>query len=149
VRKIDAFWDTSAIVPLCVAQAGSAFSRQAWKNRSIAVWWGTPVEASSAFARLARSGELDRQKLRMAMTRLSALRQMWLEVLPSEGLRELAEDLVLRYPLHAADSLQLAAALIWSHRHPRKRAFVCLDNKLAGAAEKEGFAVHTRGERPG
>ena len=103
----------------------------------------TPVETTSAFARLARAGELDQHQFQMAMTRLAALREMWIEVQPSEGLRKLAEDLIQRHPLRAADALQLAAAMIWSRRHPRKRAFVCLDGDLAGAAGTEGFAVES------
>ena len=99
------------------------------------------METASAFARLARAGELDPQNLGMAMTRLAALREMWIEVQPSEGLRDLAEELIERHPLRAADALQLAAAVVWSRRHPRKRAFVCLDGRLAEAAGKEGFSV--------
>ena len=141
MKKIDAFWDASAIVPLCVGQAGGSLAREALRDSSIAVWWGTPVETASAFARLARAGELDPQNLRVAMTRLAALREMWIEVQPSEGLRDLAEELIERHPLRAADALQLAAAVVWSRRHPRKRAFVCLDGRLAEAAGKEGFSV--------
>jgi hypothetical protein len=143
VTKVDAFWDTSAIVPLCVGQPGSGFARKALRSKSIAVWWATPVETTSAFARLARAGELDQRQFQMAMTRLAALRVMWVEVQPSERLRELAEDLIQRHPLRAADALQLAAAVIWSRRHPQDRAFVCLDGGLAGAAGKEGFSVES------
>jgi hypothetical protein len=141
VKKVDAFWDASAIVPLCVGQAGSGFAREALRSKSIAVWWGTPVETASAFARLVCAGELDQRDLRMTMTRLAALRGMWIEVQPSEGLRALAEGLIERHPLRAADALQLAAAVIWSGRRPRDRAFVCLDGRLAEAAAKEGFSA--------
>ena len=141
MKKVDAFWDASAIVPLCVGQAGSGFAREALRDKTIAVWWGTPVETVSAFARLARAGELDQRHLRMARTRLAALRGMWIEVQPGEALRELAEGLIERHPLRAADALQLAAALIWSRRRPQKRSFVCLDGRLAEAAGKEGFSV--------
>ncbi len=141
MKKIDAFWDTSAIVPLCVAQAGSGFAREALRSKSIAVWWGTSVETVSAFGRLMRSGKLNAQVFRNAMMRLAVLRGMWIEVQPSEGLRSLAEELVERHPLRAADALQLAAAVIWSRRQPRKRAFICLDGRLADAASQEGFSV--------
>lgn len=141
MKKINAFWDASAIVPLCVGQAGSGFAREALRDKSIAAWWGTPVEAVSAFTRLARAGEIDQRHLRIAMTRLAALRGMWIEVQPGEALRDLAEGLIGRHPLRAADALQLAAAVIWSRRRPRKRTFVCLDGRLAEAAGKEGFSV--------
>ena len=143
MKKVDAFWDASAIVPLCVGQPGSGFARTALRNRSIAVWWGTPVETISAFARLARAGDLDERQFQKAIARLAALRGMWIEVQPSEGLRELAEDLIQRHPLHAADAMQLSAAVIWSRRQPRQRAFVCLDGGLASAASKQGFSVES------
>jgi len=77
----------------------------------------------------------------MALTRLGALRGMWIEVLPSEGLRELAQEPIQRHPFYAGDAVQLAAAVISSRRHSRKRAFVFLDGGLASAASKEGFTV--------
>ena len=73
MKKVDAFWDASAIVPLCVGQPGSGFARTALRNRSIAVWWGTPVETISAFARLARAGDLDERQFQMAIARLATV----------------------------------------------------------------------------
>ncbi|MBZ5623769.1 MAG: type II toxin-antitoxin system VapC family toxin [Acidobacteriia bacterium] len=141
VKKIDAFWDSSAMVPLCVGQGPSAFVRAAMRNRSIVVWWATSVEMTSAFSGLLRSGEISQRSFRMALARLAELRKMWIEVQPTEPVRDLAEELVQRHPLRAADAIQLAAALIWSRRHPRRRAFVCFDGRLAEAAGKEGFSV--------
>jgi hypothetical protein len=140
VKKIDALWDSSAMVPLCVGQGTSAFARAAMQNRSISVWWGTSVEMTSAFARLLRSGEITQRSFRMAEARLAELRRMWIEVQPTEPVRDLAEGLVQRHPLRAADAMQLAAALIWSKRQPQGRAFVCFDGRLAEAAGKEGFS---------
>ena len=77
----------------------------------------------------------------MAVARLANLRGMWIEVQPTESVRDLAEALVQRHPLRAADAMQLAAALIWSNRQTRNRAFVCFDGRLAEAAVKEGFTV--------
>jgi hypothetical protein len=46
-----------------------------------------------------------------------------------------------KYPLRAADSLQLAAALTWSNKRPAKRSFVSADQRLAEAARVVGFTV--------
>jgi uncharacterized protein len=143
VKKIDAFWDASALVPLCVAQSTSNLVRTVSKTKSIAVWWNSPVEITSAFARLFRNQEIDQQDFRQAMARLSELRRRWIEVQPTEVLRDLAEMLLQRHPLRAADAMQLAAALVWAKQLPRKRVFVCLDSRLAEAASKEGFSVQT------
>jgi len=60
------------------------------------------------------------------MARLTELRRRWIEVhQPTEVLRDLAEMLLQRHPLRAADAMQLSAALIWSKQLPRKRPFVC------------------------
>jgi len=37
---------------------------------------------------------------------------------------------------------QLAAALVWCQERPRRRSFVCFDDRLSLAAEKVGFAVY-------
>jgi len=45
------------------------------------------------------------------------------------------------HSLRAADSFQLAAALIWAEENPQGLDLVCLDQNLREAAFKEGFAV--------
>lgn len=143
VKKIDAFWDSSALVPLCVDQGASALAKAALKNKSLAVWWGTPVEMTSAFTRLLRGGEISPEDFRTALARLGQLRRRWIEVQPTEAVRDLAEKLLQRHSLRAADALQLAAALIWSRQNPQKRVFVCFDGRLAEGAKGENFTVET------
>ena len=65
----------------------------------------------------------------------------WSEILPSEDLRDLAMQLFDQYALRAADSLQLAAALVWCGQRPAKRNFICGDWRLSEAAEALGFSV--------
>lgn len=45
------------------------------------------------------------------------------------------------HPLRAADALQLAAALVLAEHDPRTLPFVTLDERLALAAEQEGFEL--------
>jgi hypothetical protein len=45
--------------------------------------------------------------------------------------------------MHAADGLQLAAALIWCQGRPQRRVFVCFDQQLARAATEVGFEVRS------
>ena len=84
---------------------------------------------------------MTREGLEQALARLAVLRQYWDEVLPTDQVRSLAETFPQTYKLHAADSLQLAAALVWSNERPRNRPFICFDRQLADAAEQAGFAV--------
>jgi hypothetical protein len=45
------------------------------------------------------------------------------------------------HPLRAADSLQLAAALVAAERDPASLTFVSLDERLSEAATREGFPI--------
>ena len=54
-----AFWDASAIIPLCCSQPATAQGRRLQRElKRMVVWWGTPIEARSALARLVRDGHL-------------------------------------------------------------------------------------------
>jgi len=64
------------------------------------------------------------------------------EVNPTEQVRSLARALPQQYQLRTLDAFQLAAALAWSQGNPRRRPFICFDDRLAYAAESAGFAVH-------
>src|SRR5215212_4001035 len=80
-----AFWDTSAIVPLCCHQDESQEMRRiARRIKRVAAWWGTTVEARSAFSRLVRDGLITARGLRQAVARLDVHRASWVEVLPGD-----------------------------------------------------------------
>jgi uncharacterized protein len=140
-----AFWDSSAIVPLCCAQAGTTQGRRLLADLGrIVAWWGTPVEARSAFARLVRDGALTAPQRATAVKLIDQLRRSWDEILPTEAVRVLAESLPDDHAVRAADALQLAAALVWCRERPRRRAFVCLDDRLRNAASAVGFTVYPK-----
>ena len=83
------------------------------------VWWGRTVEARSAFARLVREDALTQAERDAAIARLDQLHRSWIEIVPSERLRSLAEGLPDQYGVRSADAIQLAAALIWCRERPR------------------------------
>lgn len=136
-----AFWDASALVPLFVPEAGSRLARQWARRCSVVAWWGTRVEVYGAICRLFRNKDIDSQERQAAVARLGVLRQTWQEILAEEELRESAEQLLEKYALRAADSFQLAAALVWCRGRAAKRVFLCGDARLSEAARAEGFAV--------
>ena len=136
-----AFWDTSALVPLCVTQRSSQELRQLSRQYAIVVWWATPVEARSAFARDLRSGILSSGEHEMALERLDRLGHTWREIVPNDSLRTLAEEIIGQYPLRAADAFQLAAAYTWSISRPFRRHLISGDRRLLGAAQAMGFRV--------
>lgn len=136
------FWDTSALVPLCVTEPATAEVRRiATADSSLVVWWTTRVECASAFARRRREGALAASAEQQARRALLALAAEWSEVLPSDAVRDRAERLLGVHPLRAADALQLAAALVWSRGATRACSIVSFDERLRAAATSEGFVV--------
>jgi predicted nucleic acid-binding protein len=62
--------------------------------------------------------------------------------------RQTAIRLLRVHPLRTADALQLAAAIAAAEDHPATLPFVTLDERLAQAAEREGFPVARPDGRP-
>lgn len=136
------FWDSSALVPLVLDEPASAEMRRLMREDGDAIVWTlASVEVLSALARLERSSReladllggvrrdaLDRVRRCHAVTMVDAVRQR-------------AERLVSVHALTAADTLQLAAALVASREQPETLEFVTLDKVLARVARLEGFPV--------
>ena len=141
MKREAAFWDASALVPLFVHEAASRFARQQVRRFAVVVWWGSSIEVFSALCRLRRTKSISEGEWREGSARLAAVRQSWREVLPGDEVRNLAKELVERYPLRAGDSFQLAAALVWCGQRPANRVFVSGDQRLSEAAKAAGFAV--------
>lgn len=141
MRKEPAFWDASGIVPLCVDESASHRAQSKLRQFLPVVWWASMVEVHSAIARLHRLGRLKDIEKKGALSRLNVLSRGWREILPSDSLRETAARLFDNYELRAADSLQLAAALIWCQQRPARRTFICADQRLSKAAATAGFSV--------
>lgn len=136
------FWDSSAILPLCVDEARTAELRAlADEDGAIAVWWLTRTECISAVSRRVREGGLTPADARAVRDVLRALGQAWSEVQPSDRVRGTAERVLAVHDLRAADALQLAAALDWCDGSTDGASVVCLDRRLRAAAQREGFLV--------
>lgn len=136
------FWDSSALVPLIIDEPSTAFALKLLTSDPIVlVWWGSPVECVSAVARRERESVLDAASVDLAFDRLQALAASWQEVLPTNVLRASAQRLLRVHALRAADSLQLAAALVVAEGERQAIDFVCFDARLNEAARREGLRV--------
>lgn len=134
-----AFWDSSALVPICVRQQASPSVHRLLGRYEVVVWWAASVEIQSAIECLRRTRELTETEHQGAAQRLARLRSTWREIAPDQDLRSEAEQLLTRFPLRATDALQLAAAITWALGRPSGRAFVCGDAELLDAAQRLGF----------
>ncbi|MGD9563667.1 MAG: type II toxin-antitoxin system VapC family toxin [Pyrinomonadaceae bacterium] len=138
-----AFWDSSAIVPLCINEDISQKARMYWRRfDECNVWAETSVEISSALARRHREGELNDSERLVAEKRLDLIESKWMPVGHSSRITELARTFPNIHGLRALDSLQLASALVWCKEFPNGRAFVSADSRLLEAAETVGFTIH-------
>ncbi len=133
------FWDSSAIVPLCLHQPPSGVVKSLLLNDPrMAVWWSAPIECWSAFARLRRDGIVDLQGEDAARFVLRTLQESWVEIHPAEDVRQQAGRLVRVHAIRASDALQLAAALVWKG-NAASREIVALDRRMRDAAILEGL----------
>jgi len=136
------FWDASAIIPLLTDEpAREGLLRFLEQDAEILAWWATPVEIASALARRERDKLLTSDQTEAALAAARELAQSWHEIMPSDTIRRTAERLLRMHSLRAADSLQLAAAIIAADHDPGSLEMVCLDARLASAARREGFSV--------
>ena len=141
MNRSTAFWDSSALIPLCIQEGTSNKLKTLAKQFAPVVWWATTVEIHRAIARLHRSGKLHDDARQAALNRLSVLSRGWREVLPSDKLRAQAGVLLDTYSLRAADSLQLASAMIWCQLRTARQKFVSSDLRLCQAAAQAGFVI--------
>jgi predicted nucleic acid-binding protein len=136
------FWDAPVIVPLVAIEKETGDCRTLLADDSdIVVWLLTPVEVISGLTRRLRERSLKSVEFSKAKEQLGALEKAWSGVISIERVRERARRLLETHPLRAADSLQLAAALLTSEENPQGFPFVTLDRRLGSAAEREGFHV--------
>ncbi len=136
------FWDSAAIVPLLVVEPTSVAAMAAYElDPEVVAWWATEGECVSALARLEREGSLTASSMTDGLRRLDGLANAWREVLPVTAVRQTAIRLLRVHPLRTADALQLAAAIVAAESHPATLPLVTLDERLAQAAEREGFTV--------
>ena len=136
------FWDTSALVPLLVAeQASEMVARTYREDRTVIVAWTTAIECVAAFARKRRENQISEGLLARILQRLEDFRVDWTVAEPTPQLVTLAQRAVARHGLHAADAIQLASAMGSSSFEGAQPDIVCLDRRLTQAAMAEGFRI--------
>jgi uncharacterized protein len=136
------FWDASAVIPLLSNEPSrERLLERLEQDPQVLIWWGTTVEIASALARREREQLLTADEVTHALALVRQLADSWHEIAPSDAVRRTAERLLRMHPLRAADSLQLAAALIAADHDAGSLEILCLDSRLTSAARREGFTV--------
>ena len=141
MTKPKAFWDTSALVPLCVSQVNTSQAYVFESKYRAVVWWETPVEITSALVRLHRAKAISALDYANATLQAEGLANLWQQIAPSVEIARDARTLLELYPLRAADALQLSAVLEWCEGAPKGKVFLTFDKRLGEAAGLAGFTL--------
>jgi predicted nucleic acid-binding protein len=136
-----AFWDSSALIPLCVSQPQTAKAKSLYESYGIAAWWATQVEMMSGLTRLDRSGQITHDRFLIGKQIAREIVQEWDSISSTASIATDACSLLELHPLRAADALQLAAALEWCEGKPKGEVFLTFDNRLREAAALAGFTL--------
>lgn len=136
-----AFWDSSALIPLCVSQPQTAKAAALYESYGIAAWWATQVEMMSGLTRLGRSGQITHDRFLIGKQIAREIVREWDSISSTASIAADACLLLELHPLRAADALQLAAALAWSEGKPKGKVFLTFDKRLSEAAGLAGFTL--------
>lgn len=135
-----AYFDTSAVMPLVVAEPGSLEAQRRWTDANrVASARIVYAEGRAALAMAARTGRISAADLRTAVARLEAIYDRLELVEVSDRLVRVAGRLSEEHALRGYDSVHLAAAEL--ARGDSELVFVAGDGDLCRAAEAVGLQV--------
>jgi uncharacterized protein len=134
-----AYIDTSAVVPLLIAEPGSARAATLWEgaDRIVSVRLMYP-ETRAALAQAERLGRLTARQLRDAVTGFDALFEEIDLIEVDDALARRAGELAEVRQLRGYDAVHLAAA---NRVHDPSVVVIAGDRALLDAATAEGMAV--------
>jgi predicted nucleic acid-binding protein len=134
-----AYFDTSAVMPLLIAEAGSARAASLWDgaDRVVSVRLVYP-ETRAALAQAERLGRLTARHLRVAVTEFDAFFEEMDLVEVDDALARRAGELAEARQLRGYDAVHLAAA---DRVRDPNVVVIASDGALLEAAAAEGLAV--------
>ncbi len=134
-----AYFDTSAVVPLLIAERGSQMCGRLWDtaDRVVSVRLVYP-EARAALAQAERLDRVSARDLRRAVAELDARFEEMDLVEIDDPLAHLAGEKAEHHGLRGSDAVHLAAAL---RVHDPDVVLIAGDRALVTAANSEGLAV--------
>ncbi|MCL2463479.1 MAG: type II toxin-antitoxin system VapC family toxin [Micrococcales bacterium] len=131
------YFDTTALLTLCVPELGDRLTAELWEGADAAVTSRyADVELRAAIADHFRAGTLPRA--RAALEEWDRLWAGLYVVEPTGTVLDEAASLVVRHPLGAPAAVHLASALTL---RADDLLLVCWDQDLAAAARAEGLRV--------
>lgn len=133
------YFDTSALVKLCVLETGTPLAVALWEGGDQLVTSRiADLEVRSVLAAAERIGRIDAAPASKARARWDELWPGLAKVEVTPELTAHAGELADRRPLRAADAIHLASALLFKDVETLVAAW---DRRLANAARAEGLTV--------
>ncbi len=140
------FLDSSALIKRYVIENGTMWIRSLVAQHDILMAQITQVEVVSGTMRRYRENAISLQTangIRLLIDRHANRDYQIIKI--NKDVIQAAEHLLVKYPLRAYDSIQLASALIANHRLVQANTsmliFVSADTRLITAASGEGLAT--------
>jgi len=133
------YFDTSALVKLCVLETGTPLVVALWKHADALLTSRiADAEVRSVLASAERIGRIDAAPAAKARERWDELWPGLHKVELTVKVAEVAGKLTDRRPLRAGDAIHLASALQLKEAAP---VFAAWDRRLSSAASAEGLLV--------
>jgi predicted nucleic acid-binding protein len=135
------YFDASALIKRYVIESSSGEVQRLLESLVPVTSRLTEVEISSAVCRRCREGELSPQDRDLVLTTVTDdLANMHVVELAPDVTRR-AGALLRRYPLRAADAIQLASCLVVERQLSQPIRFVAYDARLNDVATSEGLRI--------
>ncbi len=135
------YCDTSALVKLYIAEAGSELVKERLAEaEAVAVCRIAWAEAHAALARRAREVPVDAEMIELAKATLAADWPYFVILEINQAVVERAGDYADTFALRGYDSVQLAAAFETARISQAPTVFACFDTRLNKAAKTLGLA---------
>jgi predicted nucleic acid-binding protein len=141
------YFDSSAIVKGYTDETGTELVNSLLlPENSILMSAITGVEVAAALARKLRTNQISQQQYQLAYESFEHdYDNIYLKKDVDNMIIQLAMQLTQRHPLRGYDAVQLSSALVYKNHFEEEglgnTVFVCADDNLNSAAEKEGLVV--------
>jgi predicted nucleic acid-binding protein len=134
------YLDTSALV--------KRYFREPFSDEVVSYWKGASeifissiayAEALASFYRKKREVDLKKEGFRKIMEAFRLDWRSFIRIEVNDGLNEYLERTIEKYPLRGFDAIHLASAVLVREGLNEDILFVCFDQVLSRAAQKDGF----------
>ena len=134
------YLDTSALVKRYFREPYSDDVLSRWKSATqIVTSFVAYAETMASICRKKRESDFGDTLIRKIVGTFHQDWESFIRVEVNGNLNEYIDRVVGKYPLRGFDAIHLASAMVIHERLPQDFIFACFDDRLARAAQSEGF----------